>query len=61
MEDYVYKNQCSTLNQIKRKVQECIDDLNKDEAKVRRIVGNLEKRSLLCKEQKGGHFEHLLK
>ena len=50
-----------TVNQIKCKVQECIDNLNKDEAKVRRIIGNLEPRAQLCIDQDGGHIEHSMK
>ena len=48
------------MNQIKEKVQECIDELNSDEEKVRRIVGNIRKRADLCINENGGHFEHLL-
>lgn len=50
-----------TVNQIKCKVQECIDNLNKDEAKVRCIIGNLEPRAQLCNDQDGGHIEHSMK
>ena len=44
----------------KEKVQECINELNSDEEKVRRIVGNIRKRAELCIQENGGHFEHLL-
>ena len=43
------------------KVQECINELNKDVPKVRRICDNLDKRSELCIGQDGGHIEHLMK
>ena len=58
IEDYVFKSNPSTLLQVKKKVQECIDDLNKDPAKVRRIVGNMYKRARMCRNENGGHFEH---
>ena len=58
IEDYVFKSNPSTFNQVKIKVKECIDELNKDEAKVRRIVGNLYKRAQFCKNEDGSHFEH---
>ena len=50
----------SVRTQIKQKVQECINKLNLEEEKVRRIVGNIRKRAELCIQENGGHFEHLL-
>ena len=58
IEDYVFKSNLSTLIQVKIKVKQCVDELNKDEAKVRRIVSNLYKRAQICKNENGGHFEH---
>ena len=38
IEDYVFRSNPSTLNQVKSKVKQCVDELNKDPQKVRRIV-----------------------
>ena len=61
IEDYVFRSNVTTLNQVKNKVKECVDELNKDEAKVCRIVGNLYKRAKICKDENGDHFEHKMK
>ena len=54
----MFKSNPSTLIQVKNKVKQCDDELNKDEAKVRRIVANLYKRAQICRNENGGHFEH---
>ena len=60
IDDFVYKNYPKSINEIKKKVSECIQELNSDPDKVRRIVGNIRKRAELCIAPNGGHFEHLL-
>ena len=59
MEDFVFNSQPKTLKQIKQEVQEFIDQLNKDEANLRRIVDNLRRRAKLCIKEAGVHFQHL--
>ena len=54
----MFKSNPSTLIQVKNKVKQCVDELNKDEAKVLRIVANLYKRAQSCKNENGGHFGH---
>ena len=60
IEDYVFRSNPKSLSEIKKKVSECIAELNEDEDKLRQIVGNLRKRAELCVQENGGHFEHLL-
>ena len=42
-------------------VNEAANELFMDQDLVRKIILNIKKRAKLCVEQKGGHFEHLLK
>ena len=60
IEDFVFESNPQSIAQIKNKVHECIDHLNEDESKIRRIVENLRKRAELCIQQDGGHFEYLM-
>ena len=60
IEDFVFQYNPQSIAQIKAKVQECIDELNEDEEKLRCIVENLRKRAQLWIEQEGGHFEFLM-
>ena len=52
--------QPQTLAEIKKRVQDCIDELNQDEKKIRKIIANVHKRAEICIKQKGGHFEHMM-
>ena len=42
-------------------VNEAAYELFMDQKLVKKIILNIRKRAKLCVEQKGGHFEHLLK
>ena len=42
-------------------VNESAYEIFMDQDLVRKVILNIKKRAKLCVEQKGGHFEHLLK